>query len=72
MAQLAASEKAKEEAKAARGGKRISKKAAAAAATAQAVTTAPDAVNLLENLYHEGEFSSRQAFSFNFKVYLTI
>ena len=49
MAQLAASEKAKEEAKAARGKGRNTKKAAA-----PPISSGTDAANLLENMYHEG------------------
>ncbi|KAF8463601.1 SNF2 family N-terminal domain-containing protein [Kalaharituber pfeilii] len=51
MAQLAATEKAKEEAKAARGGKRNIKKAI----TAPSTQMSTDPTNLLENMYHEGE-----------------
>lgn len=54
MAQLTAAEKAKEEAKAARGAKKQTKKASAAAAAAAKETGNADAANLLENMYHEG------------------
>ena len=53
MAQLTAAEKAKEEAKAARGAKRGTKKTSGSAAVATNGSGA-DAVNLLESMYHEG------------------
>lgn len=53
MAQLTAAEKAKEEAKAARGAKRGTKKISGSAAVATN-GSGNDAVNLLESMYHEG------------------
>lgn len=58
MAQLTAAEKAKEEAKAARGAKRQTKKITAAAAAVNGADA--DAANLLENMYHEGMFLTKR------------
>ena len=55
MAQLTAAEKAKEEAKAARGAKRGTKKTSGSSSAAVATNGGgADAANLLENMYHEG------------------